>query len=146
MLLVYKDIILTCTRCDCSGVAQAGAICYLLYLFSTVVDNYFAQQELPSQYTARNITLLIQSVVRGLVYLATFIFGANATGLAALGVQLIVDPDGVERGLQGKKGKGEELPSVKVTDDISSIRRAFKQAEKIGEKRAKKSMDNNTSL
>ena len=45
------------------------------------MDSYFDQQQLPTQYTARNIAVLVQTVVRGLVYLATFIFGANCAGL-----------------------------------------------------------------
>lgn len=120
------------------GVAQAGTICFLFYLLSKVVDDYFAHQDLPLQYTARNITLLIQSVVRGLVYLITFIFGANATGLAALAIQLVVDPDGVDRGLDQPKPKREILPKVKVTDDLGSIKRAFKEAERMGQKDAGK--------
>ena len=39
-------------------------------------------QTLPEQYTARNIAVLVQTVVRGLTYLITFIFGANALGLS----------------------------------------------------------------
>lgn len=121
------------------GVAQAGTICFLFYLLSKVVDDYFAHQDLPMQYTARNITLLIQSVVRGLVYLITFIFGANATGLAALAIQLVVDPDGVDRGLDQPKPKRDILPKVKVTDDLGSIKRAFKEAERMGQNDRKKS-------
>lgn len=69
------------------------------------------------------------------MYLITFIFGANATGLAALAIQLLIDPDGVDRGLQNGSGeKKEKLPSVKVTDDIMAIRRAFKQAEDMGKR------------
>lgn len=120
------------------GVAQAGTICFLFYLLSRVVDDYFAHQDLPSQYTAQNITLLIQSVVRGLVYLVTFIFGANATGLAALSIQLVIDPEGVDRGLDQPKPKKEALPKVKVTDDMGSIKRAFKEAERMGKENTNK--------
>ena len=65
----------------CSGATQAGVISYLLYLFSTAVNGYFEGQTLPEQYTAHNIAVLVQTVVRGLSYLITFIFGANALGL-----------------------------------------------------------------
>jgi hypothetical protein len=124
----------TITQC-LIGVAQAGTICFGFYLLSRVVDDYFLHQDLPAQYTARNVTLLIQSVVRGLVYLITFIFGANATGLAALAVQMVVDPEGVDRGLDQRVPKKKEvLPKVKVTDDIGSLRRAFKEAERMGQK------------
>lgn len=117
------------------GVAQAGTIALGFWLLSRFVDDYFLRQELPDQYTARNVTLLIQSVVRGLVYLITFIFGANATGLAALAVQLVVDPEGVDKGFEGERvrEKKERLPKVKISDDIGSLRRAFKEAERMGE-------------
>ena len=105
----------TVTQC-LIGVAQAGTICFGFYLLSRVVDDFFVHQDLPTQYTARNVALLIQSVVRGLMYLVTFIFGANATGLAALAIQMVVDPEGVDRGLdQTPKKKKEPLPKVKVT-------------------------------
>jgi hypothetical protein len=68
----------------CSGAAQATAICFLLFQASTLVDGYFERQTLPdqaSQYTAHNVAVLVQTVCRGLVYLITFIFGANAVGL-----------------------------------------------------------------
>lgn len=112
--------------------AQAGAFCYAFFLLSQVVDDYFSHQDVPSQYTARNITMVIQSVVRGLVYLVTFIFGANATGLAALAIQMVVDPEGVDRGLDQPREKKEALPKVKLTDDLGSIKRAFKEAENMG--------------
>ena len=125
----------TVTQC-LIGVAQAGTICFGFYLLSRFVDDYFVHQELPDQYIARNVTLLIQSVVRGLVYLVTFIFGANATGLAALAVQMVVDPEGVDRGFEGERvvKKREVLPKVKISDDIGSLRRAFKEAERMGER------------
>mgnify|MGYP001134028266 CR=1 FL=1 len=65
----------------CSGAAQAGVICYLLFQLTQGVDGYFANKALPEQYTAHNVAVLVQTVVRGLAYLITFIFGANALGL-----------------------------------------------------------------
>lgn len=52
------------------------------------MDAFFDRQTLPdpvSQYTAHNIAVLVQTVSRGLVYLITFIFGANTLGLAGEG-------------------------------------------------------------
>ena len=65
----------------CRGALQAGFFTYLLFLFSTSISTYFGRQELPDQYTAKNITVTIRTAVGGLAYLATFIFGANALGL-----------------------------------------------------------------
>lgn len=74
----------------CSGAAQAGAIAYLLFLASGYVDAFLDKQTLPEQYTARNVAVLVQTVCRGLVYLATFIFGANSLGLTgACGVVVL---------------------------------------------------------
>ena len=57
-------------------------IAYFLFQLCGLIDGYFARQELPSQYTAHNITITLRTVVRGLAYLVTFLFGANAVGLA----------------------------------------------------------------
>ncbi|PSC71348.1 hypothetical protein C2E20_5234 [Micractinium conductrix] len=67
------------------GATQAGLIAWFLFQACTAVDAYFDRQTLPdayTQYTAHNIAVLVQTVGRGLVYLITFIFGANALGLA----------------------------------------------------------------
>ena len=61
---------------------QAGGFAYLLFLFSQGVDGYFEGQAIPEQYTAHNITVSIRTIVRGLSYLCTFIFAANAVGLS----------------------------------------------------------------
>lgn len=60
---------------------QAGVFTYLLWLLSSNVESYFSTQQLPSQFTPRNITITIRTVVQGMAYLATFIFGANTLGL-----------------------------------------------------------------
>jgi hypothetical protein len=60
-------------------------IAVLLFQASSAVDAYFDNQAIPdiyTQYTAHNVAVLVQTVGRGLVYLLTFIFGANALGLA----------------------------------------------------------------
>jgi hypothetical protein len=82
--------------------------------------------------------VLVQTVARGLAYLITFIFGANALGLGALGVALIVAPEWVQMQEGRRVQPGERLPKVKVTDDIFAIRRAFKEAEELGKRSAEK--------
>lgn len=102
------------------------------------MDAYFAAKVLPDQYTARNIAILVSTVGRGLFYLITFIFGANAVGLAALGVQLLVAPDSVSGGGRRRRGQEERLPDVKITDDLFAIRQAFKEADEMGRRQAGK--------
>lgn len=63
------------------GAVQAGAICFVLFQICGLVDGYFANQEMPDQYTARNVTVTLRTIVRGLAYLMTFLFGVNCVGL-----------------------------------------------------------------
>ena len=60
---------------------RLGGFACLLYLLSTNVDNYFEGQALPNQLTARNITITVRTIARGLSYLLTFLFAANTIGL-----------------------------------------------------------------
>jgi hypothetical protein len=110
---------------------QAGVICYVLYLGTTAVDGFVDKQPLPTGYTAHNIAVLVQTVVRGLAYLLTFIFGANCVGLGALGVQVLLFPDSVQEGAAPRRAR-DTLPKVSVTSDFADIKRAFKAAEEQG--------------
>lgn len=42
------------------------------------------------QYTVQQLTMTIRTAVTGLMYLATFLFGANAVGLTGLSLQLLI--------------------------------------------------------
>lgn len=71
-----------CALFSARGAVQAGVICYLLFQVCGYVDGYFDRQEMPDQYTARNIAVTLKTVIRGLAYLMTFLFGANCLGLS----------------------------------------------------------------
>lgn len=90
---------------------RLGVFAYLLFQLSSGVDGYFEGQALPDQLTARNITITLRTVVRGLSYLLTFLFAANTIGLAALTVQLLINP---EAGSQPSVVK-----ATKTTKDIT---------------------------
>ncbi|KAK9793730.1 hypothetical protein WJX73_003408 [Symbiochloris irregularis] len=79
-----------------AGAAQAGALCFVLYLFTTRLDGTFENAQLPSNFTARNITLTVQTIVRAVSYLFTFIAGVNTVGLLGLTVQLVLYPEKAE--------------------------------------------------
>eukprot|EP01023_Acetabularia_acetabulum_P041259 TRINITY_DN4014_c0_g1_i1.p1 TRINITY_DN4014_c0_g1~~TRINITY_DN4014_c0_g1_i1.p1 ORF type:complete len:297 (-),score=39.32 TRINITY_DN4014_c0_g1_i1:492-1322(-) len=114
------------------GAVQAGGIAFLLYLAANSIDSTLGMADLPDQYTARNIAVSVRTVIRGLVWLATFIFGANSLGLLLLTFQLIVDPEGKweKRGIEAEIKK-QELPKISLTSDPSEVKRAFEQAAKI---------------
>lgn len=68
----------------CRGAVQAGAICFALFQVCGLIDGYFGNQEMPDQYTARNVTVTLRTIVRGLAYLITFLFGVNCVGLSGI--------------------------------------------------------------
>ena len=76
------------------GAIQAGVCALLLWQVCTRVDAFFETSfELPEGYTAHNIAVTLRTVGRGLSYLLTFIFAANAAGLGGLAVQLVFYPE-----------------------------------------------------
>lgn len=87
------------------GALQAGFFTYLLFLLSNSISGYFTNQELPDQFTAKNITVTIRTAVGGLAYLATFIFGANTLGLAGLALKLAISPDKSDTDTDAKKNQ-----------------------------------------
>ena len=48
----------------CSGAAQAAFLTVVLYTVATQLDAFFAAQQLPGQYTARNISITVRTVVQ----------------------------------------------------------------------------------
>lgn len=90
------------------GAAQAGAVAILLFQVCVRVDAAMDEFGLPDGYTARNVAVTLKTVARGVAYLLTFIYGANATGLAGLAVQLALYPEEGEGGEgEGEGGEGE---------------------------------------
>jgi len=79
-----------------TGAAIAFAISLLLYQLCVKVDDYFAHQPVSPQFTVQKLQIAIQTIVRGLVYLCTFTFAANAAGLVGLAGALIFNPDAVK--------------------------------------------------
>ena len=61
--------------------AQAGACAAALYAVCLGVDAFLEGRDLPDAYSARNIAVTLRTIGRGMAYLLTFIFGANAVGL-----------------------------------------------------------------
>ena len=47
-----------------SGAAQAAFLTVVLYTVATQLDGFFAAQQLPGQYTARNISVTVRTIVQ----------------------------------------------------------------------------------
>ncbi|CAI5499080.1 unnamed protein product [Closterium sp. Naga37s-1] len=99
------------------GALVAGSIAIVLYRFATSVDDVFAGQTLSTTYTVRNLSIAVRTIVSGLVWLATFIFGLNSIGLTLYAFQLAL-------GLDSPKDSPEEtslclLPTFQFIPSLS---------------------------
>lgn len=117
------------------GAAQAAALCAVLWTLTSGLSGYFDARPLPSNYTASNLTVAVKTAVEGLAYLLTFLFGANAVGLSALGVQLLLFPDSADAAQQVPKAADPAaLPKIKLTDNLYDIRAAFEEVQRQASK------------
>ncbi|KAL9304100.1 hypothetical protein ACSQ67_021363 [Phaseolus vulgaris] len=64
----------------CLGEYLAGVITLILYKFATTVDAVIYTLNLYA-FRVRWITITVRTIVSGLTYLATFVFGLNSLGL-----------------------------------------------------------------
>jgi hypothetical protein len=77
-----------------SGAAAAGAIALVLYKFTTVVEGGFSAKAVSMNYSIRNLTITVRTIITGMCYLATFVFAANSIGLTLLSLQLALNIGG----------------------------------------------------
>jgi len=72
------------------GSFVAFFIAAIFYSASVKIDDGFNGKALPDDYAIAQITITIRTIVSGLAYLATFVFGANAIGLFLLACKTVV--------------------------------------------------------
>lgn len=103
-----------------SGAVVAGIIAVVLYKFTITVTASFDGQPVSTTYSIRNITIAVRTIISGLCWLATFVFGFNSVGLTLYGIQLFIDPPDTA-GLNPPPGEGdtEEKKETPQTDDSS---------------------------
>lgn len=98
------------------GAISAGVIAAILYKFTTTIEAALNQQTISDSYSARQITITVRTIVNGLCYLATFIFGINSIGLFLYAGQLAINS--FMEGSTDKETKskgGEQLSSTNST-------------------------------
>ncbi|KAL3680873.1 hypothetical protein R1sor_023829 [Riccia sorocarpa] len=71
------------------GAVVAGAIALVLYQVTTSVEGSFVGKPVSMNYTIRNMTITVRTIINGILYLATFVFGANSIGLGLYSIQLL---------------------------------------------------------
>ena len=91
-----------------TNAATVGAISVVLFVLSSKIDGYISSIELPDQYTVRQVSVTLKTIVVGLSYLACFIYGANTLGLFLLGVDMVVNPEKHAEMVMDDSGSDEE--------------------------------------
>ncbi|XP_072983081.1 uncharacterized protein [Typha latifolia] len=70
------------------GGIAAGAIALILYKFTTTIEAALNRQTISDNFSVRQMTITIRTIVNGICYLATFVFGINSIGLILYSIQL----------------------------------------------------------
>ncbi|XXG90100.1 hypothetical protein AAC387_Pa12g1942 [Persea americana] len=73
------------------GGLSAGVIAIILYKFTTTVEGSLNRQAISDNFSVRQITITIRTIINGICYLATFVFGINAVGLVLYSGQLAIN-------------------------------------------------------
>ncbi|KAL7103668.1 hypothetical protein ACP275_08G193900 [Erythranthe tilingii] len=73
------------------GAVIAAACGILLYKFTTTIEYSLNHQTLSNNYSVRQITITIRTIINGMCYLATFVFGFNSLGLLLYSGQLALN-------------------------------------------------------
>ena len=64
--------------------------------------------------------------------------------MTGLTIQLLLDPE-YGREQAGSNKQAPKLPKVSVTDDVFALRRAFQEAERMGQQQARTEIDKSRS-
>ncbi|KAI3441507.1 uncharacterized protein J3R85_002091 [Psidium guajava] len=73
------------------GGIAAGVIALILYKFTTTIEAALNRQTLSDNFSVRQISITIRTIVNGICYLATFVFGINSIGLFLYSGQLVIN-------------------------------------------------------
>ncbi|KAL5080829.1 hypothetical protein RYX36_009250 [Vicia faba] len=73
------------------GAIIAGIIAVILYRFTTTIEASLYRQSISDNFSVRQITITIRTVINGLCYLATFVYGINSFGLLLYSGQLAIN-------------------------------------------------------
>lgn len=70
------------------GAVIAGVIAFVLYNFTISVESALEKQAISTNYSIRQVTITIRTILNGICYLATFVFALNSVGLTLYSAQL----------------------------------------------------------
>ncbi|GMH05615.1 hypothetical protein Nepgr_007455 [Nepenthes gracilis] len=99
------------------GGVAAGVIALILYKFTTTIEAALSRQTISDNYSVRQITITIRTVINGLCYLATFVFGINSVGLFLYSGQLAMNS--LTEGFAGNDTKTKEKKQPTLANSLS---------------------------
>ncbi|KAJ0101326.1 hypothetical protein Patl1_04757 [Pistacia atlantica] len=91
------------------GGLTAGVIALILYKFTTTIEAALNRQTISDNFSVRQITITIRTIINGLCYLATFVFGINSIGLLLYSGQLTINSLTEDSGGKDTESKGEQV-------------------------------------
>ncbi|TKY66467.1 hypothetical protein E2542_SST09340 [Spatholobus suberectus] len=96
------------------GAVIAGVIAVVLYRFTTSIEATLGRQTLSDNFSVRQITITIRTIINGLCYLATFVYGINSVGLFLYSGQLAMDS--VVGGSSGKESESKIIEKSSLSN------------------------------
>ncbi|KFK38857.1 hypothetical protein AALP_AA3G169500 [Arabis alpina] len=75
------------------GAIAAGVIAIILYKFTITIESGLNRQTISDNFSVRQITVTVRTIINGICYLATFVFGINAIGLLLYSGQLFFNEE-----------------------------------------------------
>ncbi|KAK6946673.1 Protein of unknown function DUF3082 [Dillenia turbinata] len=102
------------------GAFAAGVIALILYKFTITVEAALNRQAISDNYSVRQITITVRTIINGLCYLATFVFGANSLGLFLYSGQLALNSF-MGNSSEDNKNEGKEQKSTSDSEEKSPI-------------------------
>ncbi|KAH7544082.1 hypothetical protein JRO89_XS15G0101900 [Xanthoceras sorbifolium] len=100
------------------GGLTAGVIALILYKFTTTIEAALNRQTISDSFSVRQITITIRTIINGICYLATFVFGINSIGLLLYAGQLTINSFMEDSSDKETENKGEQqLGSLNSTPE-----------------------------
>lgn len=101
------------------GAVMAGVIAFVLYNFTISVESTLDKQAISTNYSVRQITITVRTIINGICYLATFVFALNSVGLTLYSGQLAIKSwiDIFKGESDSKPMETESKMDVEVKDD-----------------------------
>ncbi|XP_062011479.1 uncharacterized protein LOC133728085 isoform X1 [Rosa rugosa] len=102
------------------GGISAGVIALILYKFTTTIEASLNRQTISDNFSVRQITITIRTIINGLCYLATFVFGINAVGLVLYAGQLFINDEFKSKETENQSNDQSGSPTSTVESPTDS--------------------------